>query len=271
MANLIKSDLLRILKDKLFLVVSVIAVAFAIITPLMNYGLLWLFDLIGEEGLGLMLFNAKTMFFSAFLPGNNVGLILPILVLAILCKDFNHGTIRNKIINGETRTKIFFSMYISCATVITGIILAYAFLTLGVSLTLVEYQATPFTAADFGYLVLSVLFEILVYLAISAIACFICVLTRNTGLCIVLYIGASLFFSIVGSIVQVVVIFATPGDSAYWLVEFLNYANIFTSTLIGSADSYSFKEVVYAVLPSILQIGTFLGLGILTFSKKDLK
>ena len=83
MLNLLKADLKRAVKDKLFFVLLIIAGVFALTTPLINRALFLLIDIEGEEGiemLGLEI-NAKTIFFSSFSPSNNFGLILKALTV----------------------------------------------------------------------------------------------------------------------------------------------------------------------------------------------
>ena len=270
MLNLYKTDLKRILRDRLFIIVLIIAGVYAAFSPLLFYAL---FKFIGVEDMGMVSFvaNGKSLFLQAFLPGGDVGMILPVLISAAICKEFSHGTVRNKIISGHSRTNIFFSTYFASATVITSVMLAYALLTLGTSLIFMEYQPTPFTSSDFGYLMLSILFEVLIYLAISALTCFVLVLTRNIGLCIVGYIAICFLFTIIGSIVQSVFMFTLPEDTGYALLKFLNYTNIFTSDLILTSTSYSLESTLYAIIPPVVLAAASLFFGNLIFSKADLK
>ena len=234
MRNLYGTDLKRILKDKLFLVTCILGGVFAVINPLLNkvlFSALDMGDLVSD------LLNAKSMMFTAFLPGDNLGLIMPILIAIIVCKDFSQGTVRNKIISGKSRTAIFVSHLLSAATVMCTLILLYALLTLCVSLFLFPYQTTPFTAADFGYLMISLVFEILVYVAVSALVTFIATLSKNMGVCILLYLAVSFGFSLVGAVFQTAGMLMDPNGQWYGLIEFLNAINLFTSQLIGAGTS----------------------------------
>ncbi len=269
MLNLIKSDLKRIVKDKLFTIVLIIAGAFALLTPLMYVGLFKLLD--GAEDLLGMVVNGKALYFDCFYPSGNAGLIIPVLIAIILCKDFSYGTVRNKIISGKTRSQIFFSMFIASALVICAIMIAYALLTLGFSLIFVEYQPTPFTVDDLWYILFSTLLEIIVYVCISALVCFICVFAKNIGLCIVLYVGVMMLFSIIGSVVEVAFMFATPNTANYKFLEFCNNINVFYPTIIGQGTSYPPSKLLYVLVPPIFGTGILLFLGNLIFNKKDLK
>ncbi|MBR7111314.1 MAG: hypothetical protein IKC75_00080 [Clostridia bacterium] len=268
MRDLYVTDLKRILKDKLFMVTCILAGVFALITPLLNKVLFEALDM--GELLGGMI-NAKSMLFTSLLPGDNLGLIMPILIAIVVCKDFSQGTVRNKIISGKSRAAIFLSHLLSAATVICTLMLLHALLTLGVSLCFFSYQTTTFTLSDFGYLMVSLVFEMLVYFAIATIVTFIATLAKNMGICILLYLAVTLGLSIIGAVFQVAGAFLDPSAAGYGIVEFLNALNIFTSSLIGAGTTYTAKQVLYILVsPLAITVGGTL-LGIRLFAHKNLK
>ena len=148
MVNLLKTDLKRIFKDKLFLVVCLLGGAFELVTPLL-YKLMFSGLEVEGDPLFASFISAKGLFFRAFSPGSNYGLIVPVLLSIILCKDFSFGTVRNKLISGKSRTSVFLSMFLSCTIVMCAIVLLHALLTLGVSLLFFHYQSGGFTGGDF--------------------------------------------------------------------------------------------------------------------------
>ena len=266
MFKLLKTDFKRILCDKLFMVLCIIGGAFAVFTPVL-YKVL--FSAIGADELLGMAVNAKSLFFTAFSPSDNFGLILPILVIIIICKDFNHGTIRNKLICGYSRKAVFLSMYIACATTICLLILCYALINLFVALIFLDYQATAFTMADFGYLMISILFEMLIYLFISALVCFYVSFAKN--LAIVLYAGTMFLFMIVGLVSSIAFAFTDPANTAlYSFMEILTYANPFMSS-VGAGTEYKVVQVLSVVLTNVIGAGLFTLFGLTIFTKKDLK
>ncbi|MBQ7906512.1 MAG: ABC transporter permease subunit [Clostridia bacterium] len=271
MLSLLKTDLRRTFRDKLFLIVCIIGAVFAIIMPLLY---VLIFTGLGEMELGefRMALDAKTMFFSAFSPGGDFGLIVPILIAIIICKDFSYGTVRNKIIAGKSRSAIFMSLFTTSTIAMCTVILAQALLTLLISLIFFDYQQGGFTAGDFGYLLLSVLFSLLVYVFISALVSFLAVFMKNTGLAVVMYVAVSFLFTIVGSIIMIAGLTVDPENTtAVTILEFLNNTNIFTSGLIGTGTTYTFEDVMYILMPTIGGTAVFLALGLLVFNKKDLK
>lgn len=268
MRDLYIADLKRIFKDKLFLVSCILGGVFAVINPLLNKLLLVALDI--DDLFGSMM-SAKSMMFSSFLPGDNLGLIMTILIAIIVCKDFSQGTVRNKIICGRSRTSIFISHFLAASTVMCGIMLIHGLLTLGVSLCFFPYQETAFTAADLGYLMISLLFEIIVYLAVAATVTFIATISKNMGICILLCLAVSFGLSIVGAIFQVAGSLMTMENKGYEIIELINALNIYTSTLIGAGSSYTAKQVLYILLAPVLTIAGYLLLGIRMFSRKNLK
>jgi ABC-type transport system involved in multi-copper enzyme maturation permease subunit len=271
MTNLIKTDLKRIFKDKLFLITCIIAAALALFSPLLNVVVFAALDATESLEMLGMLPTAKSFFFQSFLPGNNIGLIMPILVAIILCKDFSQGTVRNKIICGHSRFSIFLSMFISSSVVSSIIMIGQGLITLFFSLAFFEYSSEAFSLSEFGYVLISILFEILVYVLISAIISFFCVAMKNAGTAVVMYVAVSFLFAIVGSVTLVAVMFTEEGTLGYKVLEFLNNANVFTSTLIGGGESYTAKEIFYILTPSVGGSALFVLFGSLIFKKKDLK
>ena len=270
MRELLKTDLRRIVKDKLFLVTCILGVFFALSTPLLYKGLSLALDM-EEDMIGLFA-SAKSIFFTSFSPSGNFGIILPILLAIVLCKDFSYGTIRNKIICGKSRTKIFLSTFLSGTIVICGTMLVHALLTLGVSLCFFQYQAEDFTGKTFLYVLLSILLSVLIYVFISAIVALLSVSMKNAGLAVVLYFAVNFFFSIVGTIVAVASAFLdTSNEFLVKLFEILQKANIFTTTHIGTGSTYGATDILSLLIPICLGTVACIFLGISIFRKKDIK
>ncbi len=277
MNKLINLDFKRVFRDKLFLVVGILAAIFAVITPLLYLIIFGSIEELDETTKQMLsgYVTAKGQFFGAFSFGNNLGLIAPLLIGIILFKDYSFGTIRNKIIAGHSRVSIFLSNFIVCFVVLFGVVLAHALLTLFICLPFFDYQPTPFTTADFWYLLESLLFQMLVYLFVSAFVSLLCVTQKNIGLVIVLYIAVVLGFSMVAGILQMVLITfkAQPNlEKTANILEFLQRINVFNSSAtIGLGTSYNAKDVWYYMFtPIILSFG-LLTIGSWKFSRKDLK
>ena len=278
MTGLLKADFRRVLKDKLLMVMGILAVVFALITPLLYAaifsGSVAVEGEIAEEMVSGFI-SGKAQFFGSFSMGNNLGLIAPVLLAIALCKDFSFGTVRNKIIAGKSRSAIFLSLFITCSAVLIAVMLLHAFITLGVSLMFFDYQPAEFTVSDFWYFVQSLAFDILVLLFIAALLSWLCASMKNVGLVIVLYIAISFFLVMAGSIIQVIVevLEVTGGNQrTVDLLRFLDRINVGTAvSYIGMGTEYTLEDVLYLTVPASAGILGFLGLGLWQFNKKDLK
>ena len=274
MRELIQADLKRVIKDKLLLVLAILAVVFALITPL-TFALVFSVIDVSEEPMLAALVSAKGLFFQSFSMTNNMGFIAPILLAIILYKDFSYGTVRNKIISGKSRSQIFLSTFIVCSLVLVCLIMLSAFITLGVSLIFFDYQEGAFAAADLGYFFASLGFELLVLLFMSALLSLLCTCSKNLGIAIVLYLAFTFALTLVGSFTQVIGAVAQTFVESEMLAKVINVIdrlNVGMSTsYIGTGDSYSLSDVLYLTLPALSGIAAFLGLGLVSFNKKDLK
>lgn len=274
MSGLIKSDFKRVIKDKLFFVICILCVVFSAITPLIYKIIMVNVTEEVSQLLGTST-NAKELFFSSFSPANNLGLILPIFFTIILYKDFNFGTIRNKIIGGKTRDSIFMSMFITSTVFLCIIMLIHALLTLGISLLFFDYQATSFTSGDAVYLIESVGLNMLVYVFIAALTSFICVFSKNTGVAIILSIAINIVMTLVSSVITVAytVISSSNGNSVLAKVlEFANNINIFGfGTMIGFIENYTCENLVYLIATPLVFTALLIFAGIFVFKKKDIK
>ena len=277
MNRLIKSDFKRVFRDKLFLVVCILAVVFAVITPLLY---VVLFSSMGEldpmtEEMLSGYVSAKGQFFGAFSFGNNLGLIAPLLIGIILFKDFSFGTVRNKVISGHSRKSIFLSIFTVCTVTLFGVMLLHALLTLAISLPFFDYQSTPFTASDFIYLLESLLFQFFVYLFAAAFMSWLCVTRRNVGMVIVMYIAVIFGATMIAGILQVVlaVMKEIPKlENTASVLEFIQRINVVNSSAtIGLGTSYKAQDVVYYAAVPVFYTAVTVFYGLWKFSRKDLK
>ena len=273
MRELLRADLKRVIKDKLLLIMGILAVVFALTTPLLYAVLFSAEALMGiDQLLGL---SAKAMFFQSFSMSNNLGLIAPVLLAIVLCKDFSFGTVRNKIIAGKKRSSIYISLLAVCSLILVCVMLLSAFISLGISLIFFDYQPTPFTFADFGYFLASLAFSILVLLFMSSLLSWLCACMKNVGSAIVVYVAITLLLTMVGSILQMVIGVMSLNNTNPELLNTLTFINRInvgsTITYIGNGTTYGWKDVLYLTLPPLTGILGFTGLGLLGFCRKDLK
>ncbi len=273
MLNLLKCDLLRIIKDKLFLAVCIVGGCFVLFINLFNH---LLFNVLLETGEVTAVFvSGQSLFYGAYAPGANFGLVVPILITIALCKDFTHGTVRNKIISGKSRLSVFLSMFLATTIIITGVMTVYAFLTLLVSLPFFEYYNAellgPMAEGVFVNALITVLLYLLVYVFISAFVSFLCVVTRSSGISVLIYVATSLFLGILGSVASASSVMVDQKKTVLvGFLKFISDANVYSTSVIGAAD-YVLSDTAYVLIWTIGASVLFLLFGFLSFRRKDLK
>lgn len=276
MTKLLKTDLKRIVKDKLFVVVCIIGAVFSLVTPFLYKLLFSGIDMSEGEDIISMFVSINGMFFQSFSMSNNFGLIVPILLIIIIFKDFTFGTIRNKIVSGHSRTSIFFSMFISSAIIITGVICAHAALTGIISLALFSNTLEKITVERVVYFITSIGFEILICIFIASVLSFLTVFTKNVGLgiicCVAIFMGASIVISILQVALEVLKIDG-QNQNIVDVLQFLLNTNVFynNSFVIGLTDTYKIKDVIYILISILFPTSLLVLFGILKINKKDIK
>lgn len=275
MTRLLKADFKRFFKDKLFLVSCIIALVFSIINPLL-YKLIFSSLLEFEmEELGMVL-DLNSLYFQSFSLSNNLGLIVPILIVIIIFKDFSFGTIRNKIIAGHNRINIFLSLFIVSSAIISLIMFSSATITGLLSMALFPDLVSKLTSKEIGYFIASIGFELLIMIFVAALVSFLSVFMKNAGLAIIIYAALMLAGTALNGIASIAINFLSfeqGKEELVKLIENISYFNIFAnnSSVIGLTSSYNNTQVLLLLLSSLLGISMFVGLGILVFNKKDIK
>ena len=120
MGRLIKSFFFKLSRDLTFRIILIIGAGLAFLMT----GLYLLIDLSVETlgGQELKFLTGPNMLLTSFNPVDNFGLAIPICLITFICLEFTQGTIRNKIIAGHSKFKIY------SALVISGLVLAFSLL-----------------------------------------------------------------------------------------------------------------------------------------------
>lgn len=284
MLKLLGTDLKRIIKDKLFIVICIIGGLFALLNPLINLVLVAIVKIPDPsyfELLGLAM-SGKVAFFTFFNPSNNFGLILPIFISIIIFKDFSNGTIRNKIICGHSRTNIFVSIFLSTFISLFSILLVNALISFGLTMLFSPYQIGEYTGYEFLYFIESLVYITIAYIFIASIIAFISVFVKNVGLSIIFYLAIAMGAIFMGSIFTTAEIFIDSYDFigkeiVSPIVKFLNSINVFMyvqgsplTDSIGSGTRYELATRLYYIFTPLVGTGLLGLLGILVINKRDI-
>lgn len=125
MRNILKAEFKK-LRSSVFMYVLL---ALTFILPLINSGFLALISNLveGEDVGGLLdVLNAPYTYAVSFNPTNNVGLLLIITIVVLGSNDFSQNTIRNKIIAGYSKDKIFLSSLVFNLIIAVATMLIYS-------------------------------------------------------------------------------------------------------------------------------------------------
>lgn len=274
MISLLKADLSRMIKDKLFLVSCIVAGVFAIITPVLYKGLAMLLEIEGEDMLFGSMFTSKGMLTSLFSPTNNLGFIIPVFLGIIISKDFSYGTVRNKIISGKSRVKIYLSILLSSIIIISILMIAYAIISMAIATLLLGYSSDVSIWQELGYVALSILFGVIIFIFIACLLVFFSIAMKNFGGALVMYFVVIFIFVMLGTLTPIAAFyFKYENEALYELFTFLGNINIFyyPANVIGVLEKYKLSNALYLILSSITFGGLLSLLGIHLFNKKDLK
>lgn len=266
MLNLLKTDLKRILKDKLTLIGLIIVCGLSVMTVLLYLLMKELFIVSGNEVETVnLIYNAKTLFLSSFSSSSNAGIMIPIFVAVVVIKDFRYGTIRNKIITGKSRLSIYLSNYISGLILGLSLYLISALVNLLLGTLLLGY-GNPFNGEEFLDILVSFGYGILNYSVFLSCSIFIAIITKNIGLSIAINIVGVLLLSLLTIIPE-----------ASFIPEIVRNISMinpqYGNSLITSDALWHglLKNNLMVLIPSICYIALFLTLGIVIFRKQDLK
>lgn len=280
MLGLIKADLYRVIKDKLFLILSIICVVIAIFYTLIYFAAIYFIST--EAGLDVRsACGAYGLALSMLGPGSGFGLPCGIFMIIILHKDFSNGTVRNKITMGKSRKQVYFANLIVSLICILGFMFAH-FL---ISFVLSTIFFNPGFTWDnvLPYLGRTVL----IFLGWAVLVCIVNFLTiaiKGVGPAIVLYVVFTLGLTYLGTLTGAVsAIVTNEGLQAFltFLTNF-NFTYAITTTLPGSSGIYAVLGAVQNapltaefyvefLLSLVFFGGLSVGFGLLIFIKADLK
>ena len=188
MSRLLKAFFYKISKDLAFRITLIVGVSVALLLSIILLMVDLFFEIPYPEGVRLL--TGHGMLTMSLSPAQNYGIAIPINVVIFVVLEFTQGTIRNKIIAGHSKFKIYVSLYIS------GLILAASLLFIYVgTLTLFGTifggfdinVATMLGTSGMGayatteYIIKFVIHALLAYTTIVSYAVFIATAFRSMG------------------------------------------------------------------------------------------
>jgi ABC-2 type transport system permease protein len=259
MLNLLRADFFKLKKDRTVIVAIIIMFIFSLLNPL-TYLILKNMDLTGmPEQFSTMYteISGRVVFLMGFNIFNNSGLILPIMIVLFLAREFSYGTIRNKLITGKTRIQVYLSdlivgtVYgIVMVTILSVLSLAFGTLILGYG-----------SAFSIGFILKVYITGLIIFIVSFAISTFLIFVTRSMAFSLIVNL---FFLVIVGAI-------GTTLSGKSDLLDIIMDLTIVGQTLSVMNGQVTTAFMLKTILTSIITIALITFVGIKLFEKADLK
>ena len=266
MKDLLKADLFKVRKSKIFLIFLIISVALPFIFAFGSY-LINVIYMSYQKRQGYELYaiiTGDTLIFSSVGVLQSFGIAIPICADIIIYSDTRSGILRNKVIYGVNRYKIYLS------NLIIAILLNIVFITLYfLSTILFSSIFLPFgldiNGEFFLKLLISLVNGVYSFTLTACLTCFFIYLFNNIVPTIILKIV--IMFGI--EIIYPIALFI-PHSNAIYLIPYI--ANYDLSITLASAVSGDYVSSFLLGGASCIVIGALLTLfGILILRKRDIK
>ena len=207
MKNLIVSYFYKLRHDIGFKIVLIIGVALSFLLSLLYF-------LIGKW-IGMSIVSGTGMYLSSLSPIQNFGIAIPINLVIFTVSEFSHGAIRNKIISGHSKGKLYLSLFLD------GLILTFVLLSIYALLSFAfgsmfggfdsnelqptnEVLGTIMSKRAPDYVWKMTVMAVFCYISIVSLTIFISTLFRNIGACIPVILILLMFLYLFGSIISAV-------------------------------------------------------------------
>lgn len=268
MFNLFKAFLFKIRKDLTFRITLIIGLGLAIIFALIYFGI----DQLGGDG-GQKMCSGQNMLVSSLSPVQNFGIAIPVNLISFTVLEFTQGTIRNKIITGNSKFKIYVSLFFSGLFFTFVLLGAYAGLSFGLGSIFGGFDPNGAVIAGVNiglcspeFLIQMLLLTLLVYITIAAITIFFSTLLRSIGPCIPIVI----MFIMVCYISSFIINMTNP--DAEKILRYLNPLHmIIALSSSGGVLEIPSDRMIPGIITNAVYIALFFFGGLFIFRKRDVK
>lgn len=260
MKNLLKADYYKLFKSKMTYVLIIICALLSLFTLLLEVFLKFVFKELDADI--PLIIEGKSIMFGTFSLTNNVGLLIIIFVGIFTLTDIKHGTIRNKIICGENRIKIYLSHLIVSSSMCL-IAAAISFLVLAIGGISIFGYGPQFNGEEALNFLRCIIIGIISFIFVASVSTFFALITKSTPLTIILTLAVLLGLSIISAIS-----FAMPNDNYKY---FFYVVPTYATTIVAQQGNVSAELFTYGLISLIVFIAINTVLGIFLFKKIDVK
>lgn len=276
MTNLFKAFLFKLRHDLAFKITLIIGAGLAV----MLSGIYLLLDIIAYEKIGVFL-NGENMLISSLSPAQNFGLAIPINLLTFTVLEFNQGCVRNKIIAGNSKAKIYTSIFLTGLVFAFALIIVYASLCFGIGAAFggVRSQSATITsdmpAADYTWKILII--AAVSYLSIVSFTIFFATLLRNIGPAIPIVIVTIVLCVTISTVISLL---SVEYEALANTMKIINPLYAISATELGIEGEGNQAHTVRVltdftfisgIISNICYASLFFAGGLLIFQRRDVK
>ena len=281
MGRLFKAFLFKLTRDLTFRITLIIGAGFALLIS----GLFLAMDLMTQavESSDRLL-TGENMLSISLIPAQTYSLAVPINVAIFVCLEFTQGSIRNKIIAGNSKFNIYLSLFLSGLFFCFALMGVYVLLCFGIGCIFGGFDPNGsyfMNGLNFTpeYLIKLLIGSIFVYISIVSFTIFIATTLRNVGPCIPIIIVLLLILSYIAPIITS--INTLLGEDAEGLIWFMRVVDPLyctsESTFTINDDTRQIQmnilneTFISGICSNIFYAAIFFGFGALEFTKRDVK
>ena len=272
MADLFRAFFFKLRKDLTFRITLIVGAALA-------FFMMFLFLLIDHvlAEFDAHICNGQTMFLVSFTPTSNFGLAIPINLITFTVLEFAHGVIRNKIVAGNSKFKIYLGLFLSGLVFALSLLFVYVALCtlLGTicggfdpdGLALGALSGSGFGKCTPVFIGKTFLVAVLVYISLTSFTIFVSTLLRNVGPSIPLVIMPLMILAIAGPLI------AQFKPEAQTALLYLNPLQVLGNANVNDQGLFilSNEALIGTIVSNLMYTGIFYGFGTLLFVKRDVK
>ncbi len=289
MGRLFKAFLFKLKRDLTFRITLFIGIGLAIFLTLIYFGI----DLItaNENNIPLSELankncSGQAMLMNSFSQTQNFGLSIPINLISFISLEFTYGTIRNKIIAGNSKFKIYTGLFVSGLVFSLSLIIIYVLICFGLGTIIGGFNPNGSTAPFFGFiptninwdfLLRFIFINLLTYVTLTSFAVMVVTVIRHIGGSIPIVLIVIIFAAMFGSISSLIAYGGTDLDGLIWALRILDpfyasnameFKTLEGGTLLRIISNESF---IVSIISNIVYTALFFFGGALIFRKRDVK
>lgn len=282
MGNLFKAFLFKLRKDLTFRITLFIGLGLAVLMTLIYLGIDLAVKALEEDpsSYKFVFCTGQNLFINSLSPAQNFGIAIPINLITFTVLEFTQGTIRNKIIAGNSKTKIYFSLILSGLVFTFVLIITYSLLCLGLGSIFGGFDINGVTMSgklnpEFFWKL--ILLSVLAYILITVATIFFATLLRNVGPCIPIVILLLLGCYLISTIFNTIGLLGEEIKGIKVAAKVMEVINPIYSLSTAGVDpqtgliTITNEGLWWEIGNNIVYTGLFLGFGLLIFKKRDVK